>query len=380
MWVRAVVIVAAALPRTAALAQNRHAHIRGGRRSLEAAADACPADDCCPAKLEPIPSSECPPPDSGDVARFSCDAPDLVVGNLCRSNAGECGTDKNLDNCEYPETKLKADIYRVIEARPVAPTAKPTSICPELVPLEKDSPDCPDELDIAPCDTPGLTGFCEGDGECGTSKKLDNCACAGCGKNGAPITGADIYRIVSGDAPTPRPTKKPSNPKPTTSPDDCPSLEALPKDSPDCPAELDIVPCDTPGLVAGDFCEGDGGADAVSLLSSGGRVGGARHAIDPVAFAQSAAPTKSSTTARARPAAKTARRSAAPTSTASPATTTLQSRTTTMTPRWTMMMPRRQMTTLQSRTMTPPRWTMMPRRTTTRSTTRRIPSQTTRSP
>ena len=164
-------LAAAVLPRTAALARNRHAHIRGARRSLETAA-ACPVEDCCPAKLEPIPSSECPPPDSGDVARFSCDAPDLVEGNLCRSNAGECGTDKNLDNCEYPETKLKADIYRVVEARPVAPSPRPTSICPELIPLEKDSPDCPDELDIAPCDTPGLTGFCEGDGECGTSKKL----------------------------------------------------------------------------------------------------------------------------------------------------------------------------------------------------------------
>ena len=132
---------------TAAAARNRHTpHVRGGiiqRRRLQ---ENCPVEDCCPAKLEAIPSSECPPPDSGDVARFSCDAPDLVVGNLCRSNAGECGTDKNLDNCEYPETKLKADIYRVIEARPVAPTAKPTSICPELEPLEKDSPDCPPEL------------------------------------------------------------------------------------------------------------------------------------------------------------------------------------------------------------------------------------------
>ena len=139
-------LAAAVLPRTAALARNRHAHIRGARRSLETAA-ACPVEDCCPAKLEPIPSSECPPPDSGDVARFSCDAPDLVEGNLCRSNAGECGTDKNLDNCEYPETKLKADIYRVVEARPVAPSPRPTSICPELIPLEKDSPDCPDELE-----------------------------------------------------------------------------------------------------------------------------------------------------------------------------------------------------------------------------------------
>ena len=167
MWVRgllrAVSIVAAtALSRAAALrprvlgttlataaaARNRHTpHVRGGiiqRRRLQ---ENCPVEDCCPAKLEPIPSAECPPPDSGDVARFSCDAPDLVEGNLCRSNAGECGTDKNLDNCEYPETKLKADIYRVVEARPVAPSPRPTSICPELIPLEKDSPDCPDELE-----------------------------------------------------------------------------------------------------------------------------------------------------------------------------------------------------------------------------------------
>ena len=167
MWLRAVSIVAAtALSRAAALrprvlgttlataaaARNRHTpHVRGGVLPRRRVQDTCPVDDCCPAKLEPILASECPPPDSGDVARFSCDAPDLVVGNLCRSNAGECGTDKNLDNCEYPETKLKADIYRVIEARPVAPTAKPTSICPELEPLEKDSPDCPPELDIEAC-------------------------------------------------------------------------------------------------------------------------------------------------------------------------------------------------------------------------------------
>ena len=45
---------------------------------------------------------------------------------------------------------------------------------------------CPSKLEPIPSDTPGLTGYCEGDGECGTSKKLDNCACAGCGKNGAP--------------------------------------------------------------------------------------------------------------------------------------------------------------------------------------------------
>lgn len=46
-------LAAAVLPRAAALRPK----IRGGR-ILEAAADACPADDCCPAKLEPIPASD----------------------------------------------------------------------------------------------------------------------------------------------------------------------------------------------------------------------------------------------------------------------------------------------------------------------------------
>ena len=52
-------------------------------------------------------------------------------------------------------------------------------------------------MDIAPCDTPGLTGFCEGDGECGTDKGLNNCG------------PADIYRIVGG-TPNYQPTKRPT--------------------------------------------------------------------------------------------------------------------------------------------------------------------------
>ena len=88
MGFRAVLALAAAvLPRAAALRPR----IRGGILPRRRVQDTCPVDDCCPAKLEPIPSAECPP-HSGDVARFSCDAPDLVEGNLCRSNAGECGT------------------------------------------------------------------------------------------------------------------------------------------------------------------------------------------------------------------------------------------------------------------------------------------------
>ena len=66
------------------------------------------------------------------------------------------------------------------------------------------SPDCPDELDIASCDTPGLGvgELCEGDGECGTNQKLDNCS-------NDEDQGADIYRIV-GSTPNYQPTRKPT--------------------------------------------------------------------------------------------------------------------------------------------------------------------------
>ena len=47
-----------------------------------------------------------------------------------------------------------------------------------------------------------LGDFCEGDGECGTDKKLDNCS-------NEKDQGADIYRIV-GSTPNYQPTRKPT--------------------------------------------------------------------------------------------------------------------------------------------------------------------------
>ena len=84
------------------------------------------------------------------------------------------------------------------------PRPRPSSDCPPLEPLPKDSPDCPDELDIAPCDTPGLGvgDLCEGDGECGTDRTLDNCS-------NDLISRADIYRII-GSTPNYQPTRKPT--------------------------------------------------------------------------------------------------------------------------------------------------------------------------
>ena len=53
------------------------------------------------------------------------------------------------------------------------PTPDPTRACPAI----READACPEEVDIAPCDAVGLVpgDFCEGDGECGTDRGLDNC-------------------------------------------------------------------------------------------------------------------------------------------------------------------------------------------------------------
>ena len=54
---------------------------------------------------------------------------------------------------------------------------------------------CPAVITNVNCDTPGLKpgDLCEGDGECGTDKGLNNCD--GVNANGVPETGADIYMV-----------------------------------------------------------------------------------------------------------------------------------------------------------------------------------------
>ena len=64
--------------------------------------------------------------------------------------------------------------------------------CPTLEALPEDSALCPDDLDLDACDAPGraIGDLCEGDGECGTDKHLDNCG-------NADDRNADIYRVVA---------------------------------------------------------------------------------------------------------------------------------------------------------------------------------------
>ena len=67
-----------------------------------------------------------------------------------------------------------------------------TESCPTLEALPEDSALCPDDLDLDACDAPGraIGDLCEGDGECGTDKHLDNCG-------NADDKNADIYRVVA---------------------------------------------------------------------------------------------------------------------------------------------------------------------------------------
>ena len=207
-------------------------------------------------------SSECP----DELDLVNCEDPGLEAGDFCEGD-GECGTDKTVDNCSN-DIHQGADIYRVVSASGDGPAPEPEPVpapaprpapqpqtgsggagCPSLEGLAKNSPDCPEELDLVDCDDPSLKvgDLCEGDGECGTDKYIDNC------KNEIH-KGADIYRVLElgggvVTAPAPAPAPQPGG---------CPVLEGLPKDSPDCPEELDLVDCNDVNLKVGDFCESDG--------------------------------------------------------------------------------------------------------------------------
>ena len=111
---------------------------------------------------------------------------------------GDAGDDNGSNDDDEPEETRRPTrqpsyrpTYQPTDAgqtpRPPTPRPRPSGGCPALEPLPRDSPDCPDELDIAPCDTPGLGvgELCEGDGECGTDIGSNNCD-----------EGYDVYRRV----------------------------------------------------------------------------------------------------------------------------------------------------------------------------------------
>mmetsp|Transcript_21991 Transcript_21991/g.65954 ORF Transcript_21991/g.65954 Transcript_21991/m.65954 type:complete len:1010 (-) Transcript_21991:68-3097(-) len=176
-------------------------------------------------------------PDSKRVEALpACDDPKLKVGKFCEGD-GECGTNKALNNCG------SADVYVVMSEDyedDYRPTPRPVSF-----PLT-----CPAELKLLPWSQP-YSRRC-------TDKSIRRCTDPKVGKyqncddsDGACTVGnlpnwyrncgdRSLYQVVATDVRHAG----------------CPALGVAAKES--CPRELDLVPCDSPGLRPGDFCEGDG--------------------------------------------------------------------------------------------------------------------------
>mmetsp|Transcript_10811 Transcript_10811/g.34553 ORF Transcript_10811/g.34553 Transcript_10811/m.34553 type:complete len:1413 (-) Transcript_10811:128-4366(-) len=160
---------------------------------------------------------------------------------MCESDGG-CGTYDRADNC-YVRSYGIFSVYRVV------------SNCPRLVPIKGDACDdevcaeedqCPVDPGALPdCDEPSLVvgGQCESDAdECGTDRDHTTCSTS----DGLYA----VYRVV-GTA-----TSSPT----TTRIEGCPVL-SLVSDSVHCNSTewlRKMTTCDTPGLQAGDLCEGDG--------------------------------------------------------------------------------------------------------------------------
>mmetsp|Transcript_2538 Transcript_2538/g.7341 ORF Transcript_2538/g.7341 Transcript_2538/m.7341 type:complete len:448 (-) Transcript_2538:19-1362(-) len=87
----------------------------GGDDDAPATDDDTPEEGC--PKLRPLDpdAGECPDYDAGEyVYYFSCDKPELRVDDFCKSDKGECGTNKKLQQCFY-KNKMRS-LYKVVEA------------------------------------------------------------------------------------------------------------------------------------------------------------------------------------------------------------------------------------------------------------------------
>jgi len=70
----------------------------------------------CPKKLKPLKFKDCPKRKASKfgthpITTATCDAPGLIKGDYCEAD-GECGTDKDLNNCPAtPEDEDNGDYY-----------------------------------------------------------------------------------------------------------------------------------------------------------------------------------------------------------------------------------------------------------------------------
>ena len=110
-----------------------------------------------------------------------------------------------------------------------------------------DESECPADANLPNCDDVAIGELCEGDGECGTDRFLNNCP----DPNGG--NAFDVYRKYCGTV-TRAPIAGPmANPMPRPTADACGELVPVAVD--ECPDDPDLATCDV--VACGELCEGD---------------------------------------------------------------------------------------------------------------------------
>ena len=155
----------------------------------------------CPC-LRLVDSSQCPSADVGD-ALPNCDI-SLAVGALCEGD-GECYTSRTANNCNGNQDvymRCESTVPEPPRAPPSQPASPPSPSPPPPPPHPPFSPllpctsvcaagcdstsclnavepsDCPEPIaadTLPPCDAVAPGELCEADGECRTSKTINNC-------------------------------------------------------------------------------------------------------------------------------------------------------------------------------------------------------------
>jgi len=169
-------------------------------------------DDGLP--LTPVATEDCPA--QGDIAPCSA----VSDGELCEGD-GECGTDTRLDNCGGYDIYLKGTAAASTTTTPTTTTTTTTTAatlgCDDGLPLTPVAPeDCPAEVNIAQCSAVSDGELCEGDGECGTDTRLDNCGGYDIYLKGTAAASTTTTPTTTTTAPTPAPTPEPTTTTTTT--------------------------------------------------------------------------------------------------------------------------------------------------------------------
>lgn len=216
--------------------------------------------------LVPVAAAGCPV--HPNIAR--CDA--VSPGELCEGD-GECQTDPALDNCGA------YDVYRkgTSSGQPGSTSGQPaqpsstfppgpfTVSCSDGLPLVPvAASNCPNDPDLAQCDAVAAGELCEGDGECQTDTRLDNCRGAYDVYRKGGVPGQPSTTVLPPAAPPPNTASTSALPYLWCSD----GFPLVPVAASDCPADPDMARCDA--VAAGELCEGDGECGTDSALDNCG--------------------------------------------------------------------------------------------------------------